>query len=306
MRFRLAVAAFVLFSFALASAREDTPSKAASQKPRTLRLGAVAYSPSSVTIFRSIRYYLAQRDMPVEFILYSNYDEQIKALQDGQIDIAWNSPLAHGKFHLQAGDSQALLMRDVDCGYRVNLIVRKDADIASLSDLRGKTMVFGSCDSADATVLPVYFLKREGVNFDQVKILSLHCEVDAMGVPCHSQQHVMKALLAGRGQAGVIGVDMWKRLQSEKSQEAAQFKEIWTSPPFSHCVWTARKDFDKQTGERFTQLMMGMDGKDPLTAEVLKLEHCAKWVAGGQQAQDGFGYLLTALRQSPTLPFAPK
>ena len=55
---------------------------------------------------------------------------------------------------------------------RVKLIVRKDADIAGLGDLADKTMVFGSCDAADATVLPVYFLKKEGVSFDRVKMMS--------------------------------------------------------------------------------------------------------------------------------------
>ena len=60
-----------------------------------------------MTVFREIRYYLAQNGMPIEFTLYSNYDALVKALHEGQVDIAWNSPLAHGKFHVLAGDSQA-------------------------------------------------------------------------------------------------------------------------------------------------------------------------------------------------------
>src|SRR5262245_7324308 len=215
-----------------------------SDSQRTLRLGAVCSSPNSVTVFRGMRYYFAKNGMPIEFTLYSTYDDLIDALNKGQVDVAWNSPLAHAKFHLLAGDSQAVVMRDVDCNYRVKLIVRKDAGISTLDDLKGKTMVFGSCDSADCTVLPVYFLRKEGVAFDKVKVLSLHNEVDEKGVPCHSQQHVLQALLKGRGQAGVIGQEMWKKLQADRPEEAAQFKEIWTSPPFSHCVFTARKDFD--------------------------------------------------------------
>src|SRR4029077_12330234 len=124
--------------------------------------------------------------------------------------------------------------RDVDVDYRVKLIVRKDANLVSLGDLQGKTMIFGSCDSADATVLPVYFLRKDGVNFDAVKILSLHDEVDAKGCPCHSQEHVLKALVSGRGQAGIIGRDRWARLQRTQPDAAAQLQEIWTSPPFGH------------------------------------------------------------------------
>jgi phosphate/phosphite/phosphonate ABC transporter binding protein len=268
----------------------------------TLKIGAVAYSPKSVDVFRGLRYYAKKNGMPIEFVLYSTYDALNEALAKEQVDLAWNSPLGHAKFHLTAGDSMAVIMRDVDRDYRVKLIVRKDADVASLSDLAGKTMVFGSCDSADCTVLPVHYLKKEGVNFDKVKILSLHQEVDDKGIPCHSAQHVWQALVKGRGQAGIIGADMWKHLQADHPEQAAQFKEVWTSPTFSHCVFTARKDFDKETAEKFAKLMLAMDGKDPAAAEVLKLEHCSKWVPAGKEAQEGYRDLLEALRKQPTLP----
>ena len=231
--------------------------------------------------------------MPIEFVLYSTYDGLVKALKDGQVDIAWNSPLAHGQFHALAGQSQALVMRDVDCNFRSKLIVRKDAGISSLEGLAGQTMVVGSCDSAECTVLPAYFLKKEGVRFDRIKILSLHKEVDRLGVPCHSEQHVLKALLEKRANAGVISANLWKYLQTEKPDVAASFEVIWTSPAFSHCVFTARKDFDKELGAHFTKLMLAMDAKDPVCAEILRLEHCQKWVAGNQE---GYEHLLKALR----------
>ncbi len=135
-----------------------------------------------------------------------------------------------------------------------------------------------------------------------MKILSLHKEVDEKGIPCHSAQHVWQALLKDRGQAGVIGAEMWKQLQTDKPEQAALFKEIWTSPPFSHCVFTARKDFDQALAAKFTKLMLAMDSKDPSSSEVLKLEHCSKWVRAGSEAQEGYGYLFKALKAQPTLP----
>jgi len=304
MRSTLSLAAATLVLLAATSARADEPTKAVKEdQPRVIRLGAVCGGPTAVTVFREIRYYLAQNGMKTEYTLYSNYDALVKALHEGQVDIAWNAPLAHGKFHMLAGGSQALVMRDVDVDYRVKLIARKDANVSTLNDLSGKIMVFGSCDAADATVLPVYFLRKEGVNFDNVKVLSLHDEVDAKGCPCHSQQHVWKALVEGRGQAGIISQEKWAALQKNTPEEAAKFREVWTSPPFGHCVWTARKDFDKETGARFTKLMTAMDSKDPLTSEVLELEHCKKWVPG---SQDGYAVLFEALKQKQPLPVAPK
>jgi phosphate/phosphite/phosphonate ABC transporter binding protein len=298
------VAAAALSLAAPASAQDKPP--AAAEPPccqdAALKVGAVAYSPDSVTIFRSIRHYFAKCGMPIEFVLYSTYDGLNEALEKKQVDVAWNSPLGHAKFHLKAGDSQTLVMRDVDVNYKVKLVVRKEAGIKTLEDLAGKAMVFGSCDSADSTVLPVYYLRKAGLKFDNVKLVSLHNEVDEIGCPCHSQHHVLAAVLKGRGQAGIISSELWTKLQASQPEKAEQLKEVWESPGFSHCVFTARKDFSKETAERFSKLMLAMDGKDALTGEILKGEHCKKWVPAGKAAQEGYADLLTALRDRQPLP----
>jgi ABC-type phosphate/phosphonate transport system substrate-binding protein len=68
---------------------------------------------------------------------------------------------------------------------------------------------------------------------------------------------------------------------------------VWTSPSFSHCVFTAAKAFDKTVAARFTQAMLAMDGKDERTAEILRSEAASKWVTG---SPDGFETLIEALR----------
>src|SRR5947209_19774684 len=84
---------------------------------KTLKIGAVAYSPKSVDVFRGMRYYFDKHGMPIEFALFSTYDGLNEALAQGQVDVAWNSPLGHARFHLMAGGSQAVVMRDVDRDY---------------------------------------------------------------------------------------------------------------------------------------------------------------------------------------------
>lgn len=264
-----------------------------------LRVGAVAYGPSVVTAFRAMRLHFARHKMPISFTLYDTYDAMTDALAKRHIDVAWNTPLAHAKFHLRAGGSKTLVMRDVDVGCRVVLVARKDAGVAAPADLPGKALVLGSCDAADATVLPLHFLRKQGIDMDRVKVVSLHAEVDAKGNPCSSERHVLVALLKGRGQAGVIGVGLWKRLQEQQPEQAAQLRAVWTSPPFSHCVFTARKNLNADTAARFTKLMLAMDGRDPLGATMLRLEGCSRWVPAGAAEQAGFAELLSALNSTP-------
>jgi phosphonate transport system substrate-binding protein len=274
------------------SAGEKTGDKAA--PARVLRVGAVAYAPSAVTIFENMRRYFAKTDLPVDYVLYSNYDALVEALKDGHVDIAWNTPLAHARYHLSCGgQSQTLVMRDVDCNVRCKLLVRDKSGIKTPADLAGKTLALGSREAAEATVLPLHYLKGERVELNKVKLLNLDEELDLRGNPCSSPLHVLKALRAGRADAGFVDERLWDGLVARKAAEAEGLVSVWTSPAFSHCVFTAAKDFDKKRAARFTELMLVMDGKDERAAEILRLEGAGKWVAG---SPDGFETLVKALR----------
>ncbi len=268
------------------------------EKPaRVIRIGAVAYAPGAVTVFEGMRRYFDRNGLPVDYVLYSNYDALVTALEKGQVDIAWNTPLAHARYHLRAGNaSQTLVMRDVDCHFRSMLIVRADAKIGSLDDLKGKTMVLGSWQAAEATILPIHFLKHEGLRLSRVKFYNLDGQVDLRGNPCSSEVHVLRALQEGRGQAGIIGERLWNRLSKEQPDPVSKLKVLWVSPSFSHCVFTASQDFDKGLASRFTRLMLAMDPNDPSTSEVMRLEGTRKWVAG---SPEGFQELAKALREEP-------
>ncbi len=272
-------------------------SKSSAERPRVVRIGAVAYAPSAVTIFEDIRRYFDRRGMPVDYVLYSHYGALVEALRKRDVDIAWNTPLAHAEYHRKAGNaSQTLVMRDVDCNVRSVLVARTDAPIRTPDDLAGKTLVLGSRQAAEATVLPIHFLRHQGVNFDRLEIHSLDGKADLRGNPCSSEVHVLAALQEGKGQAGILGERYWKQLSEHEPERVKGLRVVWTSPPFSHCVFTASKDFDKELAAQFTRLMLAMDPSDPLASEVMRLEGTRKWVAG---SEEGFRELLKALDESP-------
>jgi phosphonate transport system substrate-binding protein len=291
-----AVILLALASAPLAGDKRDQPGareKAAAPR-RIVKIGAVANAPSAVTVFDNVRRYFAKSDLPVDYVLYSNYDSLVDALMKGDVDIAWNTPLAHARYHLLCkGQSQTLVMRDVDCECRCTLLVRKESGIRTHKDLQSKTLALGSREAAEATVLPLHYLKKESVTLDQVKLLNLDDELDLRGNPCSSPMHVLKALRAGRADAGIVPERLWDALVANKSADAEGLQAVWTSPAFNHCVFTASKDFDKTLATRFTQLMLAMDGKDEGTREILRLEGALKWVAG---SPDGFKTLIESLQ----------
>ena len=101
---RFALAPLLTLLLAPAVTAADEPSVGRGDRPRpVLRIGAVAYSPDAVTIFEGIRRHCGRHGLPVDYVLYSNYDALVEALHAGHVDIAWNTPLAHARYHLKAG-----------------------------------------------------------------------------------------------------------------------------------------------------------------------------------------------------------
>lgn len=265
----------------------------AANRDQVTRIGAVAYAPSAVTIFDGLTRYLNKNGLSSDYVLYSNYDSLVAALERGEIDIAWNTPLAHAKYHVRNKcASQTLVMRDVDVGVRSILVADAKSEIKSPADLAGKKLVLGSEQAAEATVLPLYFLKKEGTHLSNVTMVSLDQEVDSQGNPCASPGHVLKALREGRGDAGIITSDLWNHIKDDPKARGS-LELVWTSPAFSHCVFTAAPAFDKERGARFTKLMQEMDPKDRETADVMRLEGTRKWLSG---SSEGFEDLVEAIR----------
>jgi ABC-type phosphate/phosphonate transport system substrate-binding protein len=288
------IAFTTIFAVQVAGADERPSPSPASNEQNVVRIGAVAYSPSVVTVFDDLRRYLNRHHFPSDYVLYSNYDALVAALSRREIDIAWNTPLAHAQFHVRnGGASRTLVMRDVDCEVRSVLLARTDSPINSVKDLEGKRLILGSSDAAEATVLPVYYLKKEKVDFERIKVVSLDKEVDFKGNPCRSPAHVLQALEAGRGDVGIITESLWRLAESEQSK-SPKLKLIWTSPAFSHCVFTAPKEFDDAKAKRFIELMTAMKPTETDCADIMRLEGTKKWQPG---FPEGFDDLIGALRQ---------
>src|SRR5580698_3646365 len=113
------------------------PSKA---KSRALRVGCVAYDPKVVTIWEGFKSYFGKRGVEIDYVLYSNYDSQVDANLSGEVELAWNSPLAWVKSQYLSKDGcRALAMRDSDRDLTTKIIVRKSSDMTTLADLKGKT-----------------------------------------------------------------------------------------------------------------------------------------------------------------------
>jgi ABC-type phosphate/phosphonate transport system substrate-binding protein len=255
---------------------------------QTIWVGAVAYDPKVVTIWEGMRrYFHEEAHLPVEIVLFQSYEAQVMALLASpadalpHIDIAWNTNLAF----LQADEwsgrrCRPIAMRDTDIAWTTKIVAVTGGPVAALADLRNRTLALGSRDSGHAAILPVHFLEQQGLlEGRDYRSLRFDSDVGKHGDTGKSEVEVVRALLDGRADAGAIGSPFWKAVQSETLVPRGALKEIWTSPPYNHCMFSARPDFNSALEQQFAEALLGMRYENPAHRVVLEAEGLKQWVS---------------------------
>ena len=255
---------------------------------RTIWIGAVAYDPKVVTIWEGMRkYFHEEAHLSVEVVLFQSYEAQVAALlaEPGDklpcIDIGWNTNLAY----LQAEDwsdrrCRPIAMRDTDVGWMTKIVAVTGGGVTRLADLKGRTLALGSRDSGHAAILPVHFLDRERlVEGKDYKSLRFNTDLGKHGDTGRSESDVIRAVLDGRADAGAIGSPFWNAVRTERLVPEGALTEIWTSPPFNHCMFTARSDLDPALEQQFAKALFAMSFDNPTHRPVLEAEGLRQWIA---------------------------
>jgi ABC-type phosphate/phosphonate transport system substrate-binding protein len=269
----------------------------------TIWLGAVAYDPKVVTIWEGMRsYFHDEAKLPVEVVLFQSYENQVRALLDQagdaapRIDIAWNTNLAY----LQAaewsgGACRPIGMRDTDLGWMTKIVAVAGGPIATIADLKDRTLALGSRDSGHAAILPVYFLEQQGMREgSDYQTLRFNSDLGKHGDTGASEVEVVRALLDGRADAGAIGSPFWNIVQSEHLVPEGALREIWSSPPYNHCMFTARPDLDPEQERRFVEALSAMSYDNPNHRAILDAEGLKRWLP---PHLDGYAALQQAAAQ---------
>lgn len=270
---------------------------------KALIVGAVAYDPKVIEIWDLIRDYYNANHLPIDYVLFSNYEAQVEALLNGFIDIGWNTNVAYVRLqHALDGKAKVLGMRDTDIDYKTKFIARADQPIEALADLKGKRVALGSADSGQAAILPYHFLKEAGLDPERdVTLIRFNLDVGKHGDTGTSEYEVLRALKENEADVGAIGESTWIRMLEQGMVNTNEIKAFWTSPGYSHCNFTVLPDFDEEVGERFTQLLLAMDPNDPNIRRMMELEGLNQWVRAEGKGLEGYTILFEAMKDQALL-----
>lgn len=118
-------------------------------RPEVLRFASISGADEEATAarLRSLVERLGKElDMPTEFIETMDYSSVIEAMRAGRVDIAGFGPFSYVIASAEANAMPLVAAPNQgtgQLGYHSLIITQADSDIATIEDLRGRSMAFG-------------------------------------------------------------------------------------------------------------------------------------------------------------------
>lgn len=146
-------------------------------------------------------------------------------------------------------------------------VVRRDSDIAEVSDLKGKTVAYPSPTALAATMMPQWFLHQHGIDV-------VH-EIDNHYVG--SQESAIMNAFLGQAAAGATWPPPWRLFAKSHPDEAAQLRVIWETPPLINNSVMARDNVPDRVRSRVRETLLALHQRDDGRA-ILALMETARFL----------------------------
>ncbi len=237
----------------------------------TLRVSAIPDEAPTELIrkFKPLGEYLEQQlGMPVKFTPVSDYAAVVESLASDRLDLAWLGGYTFVQTRLKTGDAIPLVQREQDEQFTSKFITA-DPEVKSLADLKGKTFAFGSVSSTSGSLMPRYFMLKDGIEPEQYfKRIAYSGAHDATAAWVE----------AGKADAGVLNASVWDKLVAAGKVDTAKVRVISTTPPYYDYNWTVRGNLDPALVEKIKAAFLALDPANPEHKAILDLQAASRFI----------------------------
>jgi len=237
----------------------------------TLRVSAIPDEAPTELIrkFKPLGEYLEQQlGMPVKFTPVSDYAAVVESLASDRLDLAWLGGFTFVQTRRKTGDAIPLVQREQDEQFTSKFITA-DPEVKSLADLKGKTFAFGSVSSTSGSLMPRYFMLKDGIEPEQYfKRIAYSGAHDATAAWVE----------AGKADAGVLNASVWDKLVAAGKVDTAKVRVISTTPPYYDYNWTVRGNLDPALVEKIKAAFLALDPANPEHKAILDLQAASRFI----------------------------
>ncbi|WP_295380231.1 putative selenate ABC transporter substrate-binding protein [uncultured Pseudacidovorax sp.] len=248
----------------------------------TLRVSAIPdEAPTELQRkFAPLGEYLKQQTgMNVQFTPVTDYAAVVEGLATNKIDLAWLGGFTYVQAKIRTnGGAKPIVQRAEDEVFTSKFIVPADSTAKTLADLKGKTFAFGAPSSTSGSLMPRFFLLKDGINPEKdFKTVAYSGAHDA----------TVAFVAAGRAEAGVLNASVWDKLVEAKNPNAAKVRVLATTPPYFDYNWTVRPGLDPALTKKLTDAFLQLDPAKPEQKEIMQLQRASKFVPTQSSNYDG-------------------
>lgn len=238
-----------------------------------LRITTIPEEAASEQIrkFTPLANYLEKRlGMKVEFRPVADYPAAVEALVNKQIDLAWLGGLTFVQADIRSGGKVIpILQREEDTKFRSVFISQTNSGIKKLSDLKGKTLTFGSSSSTSGHLMPRSYLLEAGLN----------PEKDLSRV-AYSGAHdaSIAAVVSGRVDAAAVDMTVWKKFVESKRVDTSKVNAFYETPTFFNYNWTIHQDMAPELRKKIEKAFLDLSDATPEGKEILSLARATRFI----------------------------
>jgi phosphonate transport system substrate-binding protein len=209
----------------------------------------------------------------IELIVTTDYSSMIEAMRFGRIEIAYFGPLSYvlAKSKAPGIEPFAVGVSKGSPTYKSVIVARAGGQVASLADIKGKTMGYGDVASTSSHLIPRALLARNGLLGD----------ADYRFVYLGAHDAVARAVQAGQVNAGGLSQDIFKVLLAKGTIDGNKVIVLAESDPIPNYPIVMQGTLDPDLKAAIKSAFLAL--KD---AEVLKTFRAEGFVATDDRAYD--------------------
>ena len=254
-----------------------------------------------VVIWDIIKEFFEASGCPMDYVFFSNYELQVKALLDGTIHVAWNSPLAWLDAQRRSGGAcRAIAMRDTDRDRVSHIVVPADGPVQTLARPGGQDarhrregLAPGHADPARAAPAP-----RAGAGARRAGAALRRAGRQARR-PCRRREAGAGSDAVGRGGRLRDARPELGPLDAPTARSTrTRYRVLATTDRFDHCVFTVRADLPEALERPWLETLYTMSYDNPDHREMMDMEGLKAWLPG---RTTGFGALSEAVERQQLL-----